>query len=70
MPGRCQGGQCGTEAGHLRGELVRPGPSGGQLLPRGRELPLRRLIEADGVVMVAPEREGYPAGEEIEVWRL
>ncbi|MGT2479374.1 hypothetical protein ACU4GR_11970 [Methylobacterium oryzae CBMB20] len=32
--------------------------------------PLRRLIQADGVVMVAPEREGYPAGEEIEVWPL
>ncbi|WP_375458113.1 molybdopterin-binding protein [uncultured Enterovirga sp.] len=28
----------------------------------GVELPLRRLIEADGAVLVPPEREGYPAG--------
>ncbi|MDV2983282.1 UNVERIFIED_CONTAM: molybdopterin-binding protein [Methylobacteriaceae bacterium AG10] len=33
----------------------------------GAELPLRRLIEADGAVLVPPEREGYPAGSEVEV---
>jgi molybdopterin biosynthesis enzyme len=49
--------------------FVRSRPDGVEPLG-GSELPLRRLIEADGVVMVAPEREGYPAGEEIEVWRL
>ncbi|MEE7492151.1 hypothetical protein MOTC310_17390 [Methylobacterium oryzae] len=49
--------------------FVRGRPDGVEPLG-GAELPLRRLIEADGVVMVAPEREGYPAGEEIEVWPL
>jgi molybdopterin molybdotransferase len=33
----------------------------------GAELPLRRLIEADGAVLVPPEREGYPAGSEVEM---
>ncbi|BAU91742.1 molybdopterin binding domain [Methylorubrum populi] len=33
----------------------------------GAELPLRRLIEAEGAVLVPPEREGYPAGSEVEV---
>ena len=33
----------------------------------GADLPLRRLIEADGAVLVPPEREGYPAGSEVEV---
>jgi molybdopterin molybdotransferase len=33
----------------------------------GFELPLRGLLRADGFVLVAPEREGYPAGEEVEV---
>lgn len=33
----------------------------------GADLPLRRLIEADGAVLVLPEREGYPAGSEVEV---
>lgn len=49
--------------------FVRGRPDGVEPLG-GAELPLGRLIEADGVVMVAPEREGYPAGEEIEVWPL
>jgi len=49
--------------------FVRGQPDGVEPLG-GAELPLRRLIEADGVVMVAPEREGHPAGEEIEVWPL
>lgn len=49
--------------------FVRSRPDGVEPLG-GAELPLRRLIEADGVVMVAPEREGFPAGEEIEVWPL
>lgn len=33
----------------------------------GAELPLQRLIEADGAVLVPPEREGYPAGSKVEV---
>lgn len=33
----------------------------------GHELPLRQLLRADGFVLVAPEREGYPAGEPVEV---
>lgn len=49
--------------------FVRSRPDGVEPLG-GAELPLRRLIQAEGVVMVAPEREGYPAGEEIEVWPL
>lgn len=33
----------------------------------GADLALRRLIEADGIVLVPPEREGYPAGSLVEV---
>lgn len=33
----------------------------------GFELPLRRLLRADGFVLVAPEREGHRAGEQVEV---
>ncbi|MBD8904585.1 molybdopterin-binding protein [Methylobacterium bullatum] len=33
----------------------------------GGDLPLRRLILAEGAVLVPPEREGYPEGEWIEV---
>jgi len=33
----------------------------------GADLALRRLIEADGIVLVPPEREGYPAGSVVEV---
>lgn len=33
----------------------------------GADLALRRLIEADGFVLVPPEREGYPAGTVVEV---
>lgn len=36
----------------------------------GADLPLRRLAEADGAVLVPPEREGYPEGTEIEVLPL
>ena len=36
----------------------------------GAELPLRRLVQADGFVLVAPEREGYPVGAQVEVWPL
>ncbi len=33
----------------------------------GGDLPLRRLILAEGAVLVPPEREGYPDGEWIEI---
>lgn len=33
----------------------------------GGDLPLRRLILAEGAVLVPPEREGYPEGEWIEI---
>jgi molybdenum cofactor synthesis domain-containing protein len=33
----------------------------------GADLALRRLIEADGFVLVPPEREGYPVGSVVEV---
>ena len=36
----------------------------------GADLPLARLVQADGYALIAPEREGYPAGEAIEVWPL
>ncbi|GJD56184.1 molybdopterin-binding protein [Methylobacterium dankookense] len=49
--------------------FVRSGAAGAEPLG-GAELPLRRLIRADGVVLVAPEREGHPAGEQVEVWPL
>lgn len=32
----------------------------------GADLPLRRLTEAEGVVVVAPEREGFPEGAQVE----
>ena len=31
----------------------------------GADLPLRRLIEADAAILVAPEAEGYPAGASV-----
>ena len=36
----------------------------------GAELPLHQLLQADGVVVVAPESEGFPAGAQVEVWSL
>ncbi|MFD1302710.1 molybdopterin-binding protein [Methylobacterium marchantiae] len=33
----------------------------------GADLPLRRLILAEGAVLVPPDREGYPEGEHIEI---
>ncbi|WP_019905161.1 molybdopterin-binding protein [Methylobacterium sp. 77] len=33
----------------------------------GADLPLRRLILAEGAVLVPPEREGYPEGELVEI---
>jgi len=49
--------------------FVRVGAAGAEPLG-GAELPLRRLTQATGFVLVAPEREGYPAGEQVEVWPL
>ncbi|SFL94817.1 molybdopterin-binding protein [Methylorubrum salsuginis] len=34
----------------------------------GVDLPLRQLVDADAVLLVPPEREGYPEGTTIEVW--
>jgi molybdopterin molybdotransferase len=34
------------------------------------EIPMHRLLEADGWIMVPPDREGYPAGTELEMMRL
>lgn len=36
----------------------------------GAELPLRRLLQADGVVLVPPEQEGYPEGTRLEMMAL
>nr|WP_147048597.1 molybdopterin-binding protein [Methylobacterium gnaphalii] len=36
----------------------------------GAGLPLRRLAQADGIIVVEPESEGFSAGEEAEVWSL
>ncbi|MGX5777623.1 molybdopterin-binding protein, partial [Methylorubrum zatmanii] len=33
----------------------------------GAGLPLRRLVEADGAVLVPPESEGYAEGSQVEV---
>lgn len=46
--------------------FVRRHPEGAEPLG-GFELPLRQLLRADGFVLVAPEREGHPAGERVEV---
>ncbi|AWN39218.1 molybdopterin-binding protein [Methylobacterium radiodurans] len=46
--------------------FVRRNPQGVEPLG-GFELPLRRLLQADGFVLVAPEREGHPAGDQVEV---
>ncbi|GJD79738.1 molybdopterin-binding protein [Methylobacterium gregans] len=46
--------------------FVRRHPEGVEPLG-GFELPLRRLLQADGFVLVAPEREGHPAGDQVEV---
>lgn len=49
-------------------EIVFVRAQGGEIEPLGgADLPLRRLIEADGAVLVPPEREGYPAGSEVEM---
>lgn len=49
--------------------FVRRGASG--LEPLGAAgIPLRRLLQAEGVVLVPPEREGYPAGTEVEMMPL
>lgn len=36
----------------------------------GAGLPLGRLVQADGIVVVEPESEGFRTGEEAEVWAL
>lgn len=36
----------------------------------GAGLPLRRLVQADGIIVVEPESEGFRAGEEVKVWPL
>lgn len=46
--------------------FVRRHPEGVEPLG-GFDLPLRRLLRADGFVLVAPEREGHPAGDQVEV---
>ena len=49
--------------------FVRRGPDGVEPLG-GAGLPLSRLVQADGIVVVEPESEGFQAGEEAEVWAL
>ena len=49
--------------------FVRSGPDGVEPLG-GAGLPLRRLVQADGIIVVEPESEGFRAGEEAEVWAL
>jgi molybdopterin molybdotransferase len=36
----------------------------------GAGLPLSRLVQADGIIVVEPESEGFRAGEEAKVWPL
>ena len=48
---------------------VRSGPDGVEPLG-GAGLPLSRLMQADGTVVVEPDSEGFRAGEEAEVWAL
>ncbi|MGH1588350.1 molybdopterin-binding protein [Methylobacterium phyllosphaerae] len=49
--------------------FVRSGADGVEPLG-GAGLPLGRLVQADGIVVVEPESEGFRAGEEVEVWAL
>ncbi len=49
--------------------FVRSGSDGVEPLG-GAGLPLGRLVQADGIVVVEPESEGFRAGEEVEVWAL
>ena len=49
--------------------FVRSGPDGVEPLG-GAGLPLSRLVQADGIIVVEPESEGFRAGEEAEVWAL
>ncbi|MBP1179777.1 molybdopterin biosynthesis enzyme [Methylobacterium sp. PvR107] len=49
--------------------FVRSGPDGVEPLG-GAGLPLSRLVQANGIVVVEPDSEGFRAGEEVEVWAL
>ncbi len=49
--------------------FVRSGADGVEPLG-GAGLPLSRLVQADGIIVVEPESEGFRAGEEAEVWTL
>jgi molybdopterin molybdotransferase len=49
--------------------FVRSGSDGVEPLG-GAGLPLSRLVQADGIIVVEPESEGFRAGEEAKVWPL
>ncbi len=49
--------------------FIRSGSDGVEPLG-GAGLPLIRLVQADGIIVVEPESEGFRAGEEVEVWAL